>query len=105
MKEIDVQTLKAWIDAGKDFQLIDCREEFEFEMGNINGELIPLNTIVDEEAKVSREKDVVIHCRSGKRSGMAVKELESRFGLQNLYNLTGGILAWKAQIDPSVNAE
>jgi len=105
MKEIDVQTLKSWIDSGKDFQLIDCREDFEYDMGHINGELISLNTIIDQETKVARDKDVVIHCRSGKRSGMAVKELESRFGLQNLYNLTGGILAWKEQIDPSVQAE
>jgi rhodanese-related sulfurtransferase len=105
MKEIDVITLKTWKDQGKDFQLIDCREDFEYEMGNIGGLHIPLNQIVEHENQVARDKDVVIHCRSGKRSGMAVRELESRFGLSNLYNLSGGILAWKEQIDPSVQAE
>jgi len=105
MKEIDVATLKTWIDEGKNFQLIDCREDFEYEMGNINGLHIPLNSIVEKESEVARDKDVVIHCRSGKRSGMAIRELESRFGLQNLYNLSGGILAWKEQIDPHVHAE
>lgn len=105
MKEIDVSNLKTWIDQGKDFQLVDCREDFEYEMGNIGGYHIPLNQIVEKVDLIEKGKDVVIHCRSGKRSGMAVRELESRFNLSNLYNLTGGILAWKEQIDPSVHAE
>lgn len=102
MKEKTVQELKEMIDGKIDFQLIDVREPHEFDICNLEGELIPMNDIPNHIDKISREKPVVIHCRSGARSGRVVEYLENTEGMQNLYNLKGGILAWSDQIDPSV---
>lgn len=101
IKEISVQELKNWKDEGKDFQLVDVREDFEYEMSNLDGELIPLGGVLIESDKISTEKPVVIMCRSGKRSAMAVMQLEQQ-GFENLYNLQGGILAWQQEIDPDI---
>ncbi|UKJ07626.1 rhodanese-like domain-containing protein [Solitalea lacus] len=102
MKEITVQELKQKIDNQEDFQLIDVREEFEYQDANIGGTLIPLGNILLESDKISKDKDVVVHCRSGKRSAAAIMQLEQQFGFTNLANLQGGILAWAAEIDPSL---
>ncbi|WP_460692305.1 rhodanese-like domain-containing protein [Mucilaginibacter puniceus] len=102
MKEISVQELKEKIDKGEDFQLIDVREDFEYQVSNLGGELIPLGGILIETDKISKDKDVVIMCRSGKRSAAAAMQLEAQ-GFTNLYNLYGGILAWQEDIDPSLD--
>lgn len=102
MKEVTVQELKAMIDGNKDFQLIDVRESFEYEVSNLAGLSIPLAGILIEADKVSKDKPVIIQCRSGKRSAQAVMLLEQQ-GYDNLANLKGGILAWKAEIDPSID--
>jgi rhodanese-related sulfurtransferase len=101
MQEIDVHTLKAWQDEGKDFQLIDVREPSEYEMANLGGALMPLGEILEHSAQISKDKPVVVHCRSGKRSEMAIRQLETKEGFTNLYNLTGGIMAYGREIDPS----
>lgn len=102
MKEITVAELKQKIDNKEDFQLIDVRETFEYEMSNINGENIPLAGILIEAEKVSKDKPVIIQCRSGARSAAALMQLEQNFGYTNLYNLKGGILAWAAEIEPGM---
>jgi adenylyltransferase/sulfurtransferase len=94
MKEITSAELKQLINDKKDFQLIDVREEYEFDEANINGELIPMGEIMDNLEKISKDKQVIIHCRSGKRSAGVINALESQHGFTNLYNLTGGILAY-----------
>lgn len=103
MKEISVSELKALIDSKADIQLIDVREPAEFESAQIGGELIPLATIPQNVDKISKDKQVIIHCRSGKRSANAISFLESNFGYTNLYNLEGGILAWKDEIDEDLD--
>lgn len=102
MKEITVQELKKKIDKQEDFQLIDVRESYEYEICNLNGELIPMSSILDQLDKISKDKPVIVHCKSGGRSGVIVMELERRFGMNNLYNLKGGILAYAREIDPSL---
>ena len=102
MKEITVQELKAKMDANEDFQLIDVREQHEFDTSNLNGELIPMGEIVNQPEKIMKDKPVIIHCRSGARSGAVINELEKRFGFTNLFNLKGGIVAYGKEIDPSV---
>jgi rhodanese-related sulfurtransferase len=101
MQEITVEDLKRMKDNGEDFQLIDVREDFEYQMSNLDGELIPLGGILIETEKIDHEKPVIIMCRSGKRSAMAVMQLEAQ-GFTNLYNLQGGILAWADRIDPTI---
>ncbi|MBT28451.1 MAG: NADH oxidase [Thalassobius sp.] len=102
MKEITVQELKKLMDDKEDFQLIDVREENEYNFCNINGELMPLGRILDFEDEISKDKKVVVHCRSGARSANAILQLEDAFGYDNLYNLKGGILAYAKEIDPSI---
>ncbi len=98
MKEITVEELKLKIDNKEDFQLIDVREEFEYETSNINGENIPLANVLAEAEKIAKDKLVVVHCRSGKRSQQAIKMLEGK-DFNNLVNLKGGILAWRDAFD------
>jgi rhodanese-related sulfurtransferase len=101
MQEITVQELKDKLDSGEDFQLIDVREDFEYETSNIGGLHIPLGGILIETDKISKDKPVVVMCRSGKRSAAAIMQLEQQ-GYTNLSNLQGGILAWAAEIDPDI---
>ena len=105
MKEITVKELQQKIDNKEDFQLIDVREEFEYEKANIHGELIPLGSILLESDKIERDKPVIIHCRSGKRSAAAIMQLEQKHNYPNLYNLKGGILAWANEIDSSLQVD
>lgn len=102
MKEVTVQELKALKDANADFQLIDVREPHEFDICELGGELIPQGDIPSNVAKIDRNKQVIIHCRSGARSGNMVQWLEKNHGFTNLYNLKGGILAWAREIDPEM---
>ena len=100
MKEVTVQELKKLMDSNADFQLIDVREPHEYDICNLNGELIPMSDIPNNVDKIAKDKQVVIHCRSGKRSGDMLLWLEKNHGFKNLYNLKGGILAWAKEIDP-----
>jgi len=102
MKEITVEELKRMKENGEDFQLIDVREDFEYQMSNMDGENIPLGGVLIETEKISKNKPVVVMCRSGKRSAMAIMQLEQQ-GFTNLYNLQGGILAWASEIDPTIS--
>ncbi len=102
MKEITVEELKTLVDQSADFQLIDVREKHEFDICNLNGELIPMGEIPYQVDKISKDKQVVVHCRSGARSADIIRYLEMRHEFDNLYNLVGGILAWSDQIDPTM---
>ncbi len=102
VKEVTVRNLQSLINKGADFQLIDVREAYEYEIVNIEGELIPLGEITQNADKISKDKQVIIHCRSGKRSADAIRALEQEFGFENLYNLKGGVLAYAKEIDTSL---
>lgn len=102
VKEITVKELYHLQVQSTDFQLIDVREPYEYEIANLEGELIPLGAIAESAERISRDKKVIIHCRSGKRSADAIRELESLHGFDNLYNLKGGILAWSKEIDSEI---
>jgi rhodanese-related sulfurtransferase len=102
MKEVTVQELKAMRDKNEDFQLIDVREEYEFDICQIGGELIPMGEVAENLDKINKTKKVVVHCRSGKRSASVVQMLEQQHGYTNLYNLKGGIMAWADEVDHSL---
>ncbi len=102
MKEVTVQELKKLLDTKADFQFIDVREPHEYEICNLGAELIPQAEIPASVGKIEKGKQVIIHCRSGGRSGNMVQWLEKNHGFTNLYNLKGGILAWAKEIDPSM---
>lgn len=102
MKEVTATELKQLIDKGENIQLIDVREPFECDIANIGGELIPMGEIMERVDKISKEKKVIIHCRSGKRSAAVIAMLEQEHGFTNLYNLKGGILAYSDEVDSSL---
>jgi rhodanese-related sulfurtransferase len=96
MKQINVEQLKTRIDSGEKINLIDCREPHEYEEANLGARLIPLGKfqMMDlEELDQLKEEEVIIHCRSGKRSMMACAVLD-QMGFANTVNVEGGILAW-----------
>jgi len=94
--EISVQGLKAKMDNKEDFVLIDVREKYEYEEFNIGAKLIPLGEIMGalEDLEEFKGKEIIIHCRSGKRSAMA-QQLMLQAGFSDVKNLVGGVLAWQ----------
>jgi rhodanese-related sulfurtransferase len=103
MKEITVQELNECIQSKEDFVLVDVREPLEIETGNLGGKQIPMGEILNRLHEIPTDKKVVIHCKAGGRSANVIRYLSAEKGFQNLYNLTGGILAWKNEIDPSID--
>ncbi|NQX90884.1 MAG: ThiF family adenylyltransferase [Flavobacteriales bacterium] len=99
VKEITVEELYKLQVNGEPYQLIDVREPYEYEIANLDGELVPLNTIDSYADQIQKDKKVVIHCRSGKRSADAIEHLEQEYGFTNLYNLKGGILEYSKKVD------
>lgn len=97
LKEISVEEFGEWVAGNEDISVIDVREPDEYRERNIGALLIPLATVKDRAGEIPKDKKVVIHCRSGKRSATAIRQLEEAFGYTNLYNLKGGILAVSEQ--------
>ncbi len=95
---ISVQDLKARMDRGADFLLLDVREAGEQALASLGGTLIPLGQLASRLAEVDPNKEIIVHCKSGARSARAV-ELLRQAGYQRVYNLSGGILAWAQTID------
>ncbi|MCB0706530.1 MAG: rhodanese-like domain-containing protein [Saprospiraceae bacterium] len=94
--DIDVKELKTKLDAKETFIFIDVREPYEYEEFNLNAKLIPLGNLVAEipSLRGSENEEIVVHCRSGQRSGIAQKVL-MQSGFTNVRNLLGGVLAWQ----------
>jgi molybdopterin/thiamine biosynthesis adenylyltransferase/rhodanese-related sulfurtransferase len=100
--DIDALELKAKIDRGDEFRIIDVREPHEFQIGRIPGSiLIPLGELPRRLMELDKDDEYVMHCKMGGRSAKAV-ELMKQSGYTNVRNLTGGILAWSDKVDPSV---
>lgn len=104
MKQIDVHALNELRHANQPHQLIDVREIHEVELCSIGGNHIPMGEILNRHEELRRDVPVIIHCRSGQRSQAVVTALENNFDYTNLHNLTGGIIAWVREIDPSLEA-
>jgi len=94
--DITVQELKERLESGEDLHFYDVREEHEYEEDNLGAILIPLGELPDhlDELEEIKDEEIIIHCRSGARSGKAVKFLESQ-GFANVRNVAGGILAYR----------
>lgn len=93
--DINVRELKEKMDKNDEFVLIDVREPYEHEEFNIEGDLIPLGNFpgVIPELEDRKDKEIIIYCRSGRRSGMAQQMLLNA-GFKTVRNLEGGVLAW-----------
>jgi len=99
--EIEPKELKARLDRGDDLFILDVREPHEFQICNLRGHLIPLGELARRAHELDSSREIVAHCRSGKRSAEAVEFLR-KAGFRKIWNLKGGILAWSDQVDPSV---
>ena len=100
--EITPQQLKQRIDAGEDLFVLDVRNPNEFQICRIPGTvLLPLPELPKRVAEVPRDREVIVHCKSGMRGGKAIEFLKSQ-GYTRLVNLTGGILAWAEKVDPGM---
>jgi sulfur-carrier protein adenylyltransferase/sulfurtransferase len=102
IKEITAKELYDWQVKGERFQLIDVREPHEYDIVNIGAELIPLATVAEKADHFARDQKVVVHCKMGGRSAKAIRELEEKFGFDNLYNLKGGILGYIDEVRPEL---
>ena len=99
--EIAPRELKARLDRGDDLFILDVREPHEFQICNLGGHLIPLGELSRRVNELDSSREIVAHCRSGKRSAEAVEFLRSA-GFRKVLNLKGGILAWSDEVDASV---
>ncbi len=94
-EDITCQDVKARIQKGEKFNFIDVREEWEYEENNIGAKLIPLGELPNRLSEVEHLKDeeIIVHCKSGGRSGQAKKFLNAK-GYSNVRNMLGGITAY-----------
>lgn len=104
MKTISVEELKALRGNGTPFLLLDVREPSEFVAGAIAGAVnIPMGQVESRLAELPKDREIVVMCHSGRRSGIVTERLNA-LGYSNAVSLTGGIAAWTARIDPSVSS-
>jgi adenylyltransferase/sulfurtransferase len=99
--EITPKELKARLDRGDDIFILDVREPHEFQICNLQGKLIPLGELPRRVSELDSSHEMVVHCRSGKRSADAIQFLQ-KAGFKKLLNLKGGVLAWADEVDPSM---
>jgi adenylyltransferase/sulfurtransferase len=99
--EITPKELKARLDRGDDLFILDVREPHEYQICNLKGQLIPLGELPQRVHELDSSREIVAHCRSGKRSAEAVDFLR-KAGFRKILNLKGGILAWSDEVDPAV---
>lgn len=99
--EITPRELKSRLDRGDDVFILDVREPHEYQICNLQGHLIPLGELPKRVHELDSSREIVAHCRSGKRSADAVQFLRQA-GFRKIWNLKGGILAWSDEVDPSV---
>ena len=99
--EMTPRELKTRLDRGDDLYILDVREPHEYQICNLHGNLIPLGQLPNRVNELDSSREIVAHCRSGKRSADAVEFLR-KAGSQKVWNLKGGILAWSDEVDPSV---
>jgi len=99
--QLTVKELKQRLDAGEDVFVLDVREPYEYQIANIGAKLIPQNDVPKRLDEIDRNREIVVHCRSGQRSQRIAEYLVQQ-GYGNVKNLAGGILAWADEIDPKM---
>ena len=103
MQSITATELKARLDNGEDVQIVDVREANEVAIGRIPNSIhIPLAQVLERMSEIDPSRDTVVHCKMGGRSARAIEALQRSGYTGSLSNLTGGIIAWSNEVDPSV---
>lgn len=103
MPQITATELKQRLDNGDDLQIIDVREADELAIAKMPNTIhIPLGQIMSRMSEIDPTRETVVHCKMGGRSARAIAALKQAGFTGNLINLTGGIIAWSNDVDPSV---
>lgn len=103
MEQITAKELKAKMDAGEDFQLIDVRQPEEFAFAKIEGaKLIPLGEIISRMDEIDPSRETIVQCKAGGRSAMAIQAMQQAGFKGVLKNLAGGITSWSNDVDPKI---
>lgn len=103
VREITARELAARRGAGEEPLVLDVREGWELEIARLPGARhIPMNEIPARLGELDREAEVIVVCKAGGRS-MQVAQFLERQGFRDAVNLTGGILAWGRDVDPTVS--
>jgi len=101
--EMSPRELEGRLSRGEQLQLIDVREQFEWDIARIPGaRLVPLATLPDVVETLDRDREVVVYCKGGSRSRAAATHLADA-GFARVANLTGGILRWREEVDPALS--
>ena len=98
---IRAEELKRRLDAGENLFLLDVRDEYEYEISNIGGQLIPLPELAKRLNELDVNQNIVTVCKMGVGSVKAAQVLH-KAGFTHVWNLTGGIHAWSDRVDRSV---
>ena len=103
MEEITATELKQRLDRGDDLQIIDVREQNEYDVARLNNsKLVPLGQVVSRMGEIDENRETIVHCKGGVRSAKAIEALRAAGFKGRLVNLKGGITAWSNEVDPSV---
>jgi rhodanese-related sulfurtransferase len=99
--EIRLEELKQRLDAGENLFLLDVRDEFEYDISNIGGQLIPLAELSKRVNELDANREIVTVCKMGPRGAKAAQVLH-KASFTQVRNLAGGIHAWSDRVDHSV---
>ena len=98
MKQISCSELYERLQQNAAVHLVDVREEHEQEAFNIGGSHIPFGDILQNADRIPDDEPVILYCKKGVRSAIAIQRLEEKFGFKNLVNLQGGVEAWQRTV-------
>ena len=104
MQEISATELAAWLaDPSREPpQLLDVREDWEWEIAHLPGSThVPMGRVPAEFTSIDADRPVVCICHHGMRSRQVAMFL-AHHDFQSAYNLTGGVAAWAASVDPTM---
>jgi rhodanese-related sulfurtransferase len=105
MNTISPRALQERIQVSKDFEILDIREPYEYDLCNLGSLHIPMDEVPQRVNELPADKNIAVMCRSGRRAEAVVNMLETDFRMSNVYLLEGGIVAWKEQVDTSLDIE
>ena len=105
MRLISALELHHAMKQGQSFEIIDIREPYEYAAANIGSTHIPMGEICNRTTELPTHSNIVIMCRSGKRAEAVANILMTEFSIPNVFVLDGGILAWKEQIDATLDLD
>lgn len=106
MPEITPHELSERLENGDAPVLLDVREPFEVSIADLpdRGQIrIPMGELPQRYSELDPDSELVVYCRSGSRSARATRFLMGN-GYEKVYNLEGGILRWRQDVDPSLTA-